>query len=149
MYLKDSFQNKLWACYKNHARLYTRSLRPSGKFMNRSSLRLQSGTRKFSSGTVRLLTHALCKPTHFFFYSFIATMPYCLQTSFISVMKGWAVKYYVWGAPTRSPSRSNSRLFKHAFFHTKKEQIYTCSYIISVVHMCRIISWVKVKISGP
>ncbi len=27
--------------------------------------------------TVRLLTHVRCKPTHFFFHSFIATMPYC------------------------------------------------------------------------
>ncbi len=59
--------------------------------------------------TVRLLTHVLCKPTHFFFHSFIATMPYCLQTSFNSQMKDWADKYHVWGTPTRSPSRSNSR----------------------------------------
>ncbi len=59
--------------------------------------------------TVRLLTHVLCKPAHFFFHSFIATMSYPLQTSFISVMKGWADKYHVWGTPTRSPSRSNLR----------------------------------------
>ncbi len=59
--------------------------------------------------TVRLLTHVLCKPTHFFFHLFIATMFYCPQTSFISVMNGWADKYHVCGAPTRSPSRSNSR----------------------------------------
>ncbi len=59
--------------------------------------------------TVRLLTHVLCKPTHFFFHSFIATMSYPLQTSCISVMKGWADKFHVWGTPTRSPSRLNSR----------------------------------------
>ncbi len=59
--------------------------------------------------TVRLLTHAHCKPTHLFFHSFIATMSYPLQTSFNSVMKDWADKYHVWGTPTRSPSRSNSR----------------------------------------
>ncbi len=59
--------------------------------------------------TVRLLTHVHCKPTHFFFHSFIATMSYPPQTSFISVMKGWADKFHVWGTPTRSPSRSNSR----------------------------------------
>ncbi len=59
--------------------------------------------------TVRLLTHVLCKPTHFFFHSFIATMSYSLQTSFNSVRKDWADKYHVWGTPTRSPSRSNSR----------------------------------------
>ncbi len=35
-------------------------------------------------GTVRLLTHVHCKPTHFFFLSFIATISYCLQTSFNS-----------------------------------------------------------------
>ncbi len=43
--------------------------------------------------TVRLLTHVLCKPTHFFFHSFIATMPYCVQTSFNSLMKDWVDKY--------------------------------------------------------
>ncbi len=59
--------------------------------------------------TVRLLTHVLWKPTHFFFHSFIATMSYSLQTSFNSVMKDWADKCHVWGTPTRSPSRSNSR----------------------------------------
>ncbi len=59
--------------------------------------------------TVRLLTHVLCKPTHFFFHSFIATMSCSLQTSFHSLMKDWADKYHVWGTPTRSPSRSNSR----------------------------------------
>ncbi len=59
--------------------------------------------------TVRSLTHVHCKPTHFFFHSFIATMSYSLQTSFSSVMKDWADKYHVWGTPTRSPSRSNSR----------------------------------------
>ncbi len=63
----------------------------------------------FSPYTVRLLTHVLCKPTHFFFHSFIATMPYSLQTSFNSLMKDWADKYHVWGTPTWSPSRSNSR----------------------------------------
>ncbi len=40
--------------------------------------------------TVRLLTHVLCKPTHFFFHSFIATMSYSLQTSFNSAEKDWA-----------------------------------------------------------
>ncbi len=30
--------------------------------------------------TVRLLTHVLCKPTHFFFHSLIATMSYSFQT---------------------------------------------------------------------
>ncbi len=59
--------------------------------------------------TVRLLTHILCKPTHLFFHPFITTMSYPLQTSFNSVMKDWADKYHVWGTPTRSPSRSNSR----------------------------------------
>ncbi len=59
--------------------------------------------------TVRLLTHVLSKPTHFFFHSFIATISYSLQTSFSSVMKDRADKYPVWGTPTRSSSRSNSR----------------------------------------
>ncbi len=51
----------------------------------------------------------LCKPTHFFFHSFIATTSYSLQASFNSVMKDWADKNHVWGTPTRSPLRSNSR----------------------------------------
>ncbi len=93
--------------------------------------------------TVRLLTHAHCKPTHFFFHSFIATIPYSPQTSFNSVMKDWVDKYHVWGTPTRSPSKSNSRQFKHAFFHTKKEHIDMCSYIISVACICHIISCLK------
>ncbi len=45
--------------------------------------------------TVRLLTHVLCKPTHFFFLSFIAAISYSPQTSFNSVMKDWADKYHV------------------------------------------------------
>ncbi len=32
--------------------------------------------RANTASTVRLLTHVLCKPTHFFFHSFIATMSY-------------------------------------------------------------------------
>ncbi len=100
-------------------------------------------TSQLSLDTVRLLTHVLCKPTHFFFHSFIGTMSYSHQTSFNSLMKGWADKYHVWGTPTRSPSRSNSREFKQAFFHSKKEHIDMCSYIISVVYICRIISCLK------
>ncbi len=61
------------------------------------------------TNTVRLLTHVICKPTHFFFHTFIATMSYSLQTSFNRAMKDWPDKYHVWGTPTRSPSRSNSR----------------------------------------
>ncbi len=70
----------------------------------------------YSTHTVRLLTHVLCKPTHFFFHSFIATISYSPQISFSSVMKDWADKYHVRGTPTRSPSRLNSQLFEHAFF---------------------------------
>ncbi len=65
--------------------------------------------RRVQRCTVRLLTHVLCKPTHFFFHSFIATMSNTLQTSFNSLIKDWADKYHVWGTPTRSLSRSNSR----------------------------------------
>ncbi len=54
-------------------------------------------TRTKSILTVRLLTHVLCKPTHFFFHAFIATISYSLQTKFNSIMKDWADKYHVWG----------------------------------------------------
>ncbi len=104
---------------------------------------VNSESTTFMQYTVCLLTHVHCKPTHFFFHSFIATMSYSLQTSFNSVMKGWADKYHVWGTPMRSPSRSNLREFKHAFFHTKKEHVYICSYILSVVYICPIISCLK------
>ncbi len=59
---------------------------------------------------MRLLTHVLCKPTHFFFHSLIATISYSLQTSFSSVMKDWADKYHEWSSPTRSPLRSNTSI---------------------------------------
>ncbi len=65
--------------------------------------------RIFVVCTVRLLTHVLCKPTHFLFHSFIAVMSYSLQTRFGIVTTDWADKYHVWGTPTRSPPRSNSR----------------------------------------
>ncbi len=97
-----------------------------------------------AGSTVCLLTHVLCKPTHFFFHSFIATMSYCLQTSLISAMKGWADKYHVWGTPTRSPFKVKLAIIQtQAFLHTKKGHIYTCSYTISVVYLCPIISCLK------
>ncbi len=68
--------------------------------------------------TMRLLTHVLCKPTHFFFPSFIATMLYFFQTSFNSVMKDWADKYDVWGTPHEvtfevKPAIIQTRVFPH------------------------------------
>ncbi len=62
--------------------------------------------------TVRLLTHVHCKPTHFFFHSFIATISYSPQTSFNSGMKDWVDKYHVWGTPTRSYFRPNSQIIQ-------------------------------------
>ncbi len=59
--------------------------------------------------TERWLTHVLCKPNHFFFHSFIATMSYSLQTSFNNLTNDWADKNHVWGTPTGSTLRSNSR----------------------------------------
>ncbi len=44
-----------------------------------------------------------------FFQLFIATMSISLQTSFNRIMKYSPDKYHVWGAPTRPPSRLNSR----------------------------------------
>ncbi len=87
------------------------------------------GTEEIRSNTVRLLIHVHCKPTQFFFHSFIATMSYCLQTSFNSVMKDWADKYHVSGTPTRSPSRPRSQHllrfheFLRIFRSTKTEKL--------------------------
>ncbi len=127
----------------SHTRLQKPTYVVSIRFTVISKPKKIKGVQKWQQCTVHLLTHVLCKPTHFFFHSFIATMSYCLQTSFIGVMKGLAVKNHVWGTPTWSNSRSNSREFKHAFFHTKKEHIYMCSYTISVIYICPIISCLK------
>ncbi len=94
--------------------------------------------------TVCLLTHVLCKPTHFCFHSFKATMSYSLQARFNLVIKDWPYKHHIWGTPTRSASRPNSRQFKHAFLHTKKEHVCLCYYIIYAVYLCRILSCLKV-----
>ncbi len=72
--------------------------------------------------TVRLLTHVLCKPTHFFFHSSIATMSYSLPTSFNSLIKDWADKYHVWGTPRgrlqgQTRDNSNTRFFTHKGTH--------------------------------
>ncbi len=48
--------------------------------------------------TVRLLTHVLGKPTHFFFQLSIATMFISLQASFNSVMEDWP-KNTMYGVP--------------------------------------------------
>ncbi len=71
----------------------------------------------------------------FLFHSFIATMSYSLPTSFNSLMKDQADKYHVWGTLTRSPSRSNSRQFKHTFFHTKKTHIHVFLYNICRLYL--------------
>ncbi len=94
--------------------------------------------------TVRLLTHVLCKPIHFFFHSFIATMPYSLQTSFSSVMKDWEINT-MYGVPFKVKLVV---LQTRVFSHSKGTHIHTyiqhmCSYIISVVYKCLIISYLK------
>ncbi len=53
--------------------------------------------------TVRLLTHVLCKLTHFFFQLFIATISNSLYISINRVMKDWHDKYHAWAIPARSP----------------------------------------------
>ncbi len=57
-------------------------------------------------------------------------------------MKDWADKYHVWGT-ARGHLQGQTRDNSNAFFYTKKEQIYMCSYIISAVYMCRFISCLK------
>ncbi len=83
--------------------------------------------------TVRLLTHVLCKPIQLFFHSFIAAMPYSLQTGFSSVMKDWADNYHVW-VTLQGQTRGNSNA---RVFHTQKEHVYMCSYIISLPYLQR------------
>ncbi len=59
---------KQWLPPTNHSNLF-------------AAFRRKKNQQKITT-TVRLLTHVLCKTTHFFFHSFIATMSYSLQISF-------------------------------------------------------------------
>ncbi len=50
----------------------------------------------------------------------------------------------MYGVPPRGHLQGQTRDNSNTrFFHTKKEQIYMCSYIISVLYICRIISCLK------
>ncbi len=61
------------------------SIAVTGVLLNVTTEKLFGSTHwRPSLITVRLLTHVLCKPTHFFFHSFITTMSYSLKTSFNS-----------------------------------------------------------------
>ncbi len=58
-------------------------------------------------------------------------------------MKDWANKFHIWGPPRghlQGQTRDNSNT---RFFHTKKEHINMCSFIIFVVYICHIISCLK------
>ncbi len=46
----------------------------------------------------------------------------------------------MYGVHLQGQTRDNSNT---RFFHTKKEHIHTCSYIISVVYICHIIPCLK------
>ncbi len=85
---------------------------------------------------MRLLTHVLCKPTHFFFHSFIPTMSYSLQTSFNSVMKDWTDKFHALGIPTSSSSRSNT-VYNGIFSATPH---VSCLWFKNIYAICLIIS---------
>ncbi len=69
-----------------------------------------------------LLTHVLCKPTHFVFQLFIATKSNSLQTSFNRVMKDWPDKYNVWGT-LQGQMRDNSYIISVVY-------IYVESYLV-------------------
>ncbi len=49
----------------------------------------------------------------------------------------------MYGVPPRGHLQGQTRDNSHAFFHTKKEHIDMCSYIISVAYICHIISCLK------
>ncbi len=81
--------------------------------------------------TVRLLTHVLCKLTLFFFNSFIATMSYSLQTSFIVLWKTGPINT-VYGVSPRSHLQGQTRDNSNTrFYHTKKKHIYSNFRLIS------------------
>ncbi len=101
------------------------------KMLTKKTIKLPTSSLKshVQRYTVRLLTQVLCKPTHFVFQSFIATIFFSLQTSFSSAMKDWAEKYHVSGTPTRSPSRSWQH-FKMKFLRIYgRELCYTLELI--------------------
>ncbi len=49
----------------------------------------------------------------------------------------------MYGVSPRGHFQGQTRDNSNAFFHTKKEHIYMCSYIISVLYICHIISCLK------
>ncbi len=57
-------------------------------------------------------------------------------------MKDWADNAMN-GVPLRGYLQGQTRDNSNTLFHTKKEHIYMCSYIISVVYICPIISCLK------
>ncbi len=92
--------------------------------------------------TVHLLTHVICKPTPFFFLSFIATISYSLQISYNRVTKDWAKKNYVWGTP-RGHLQGQTRDNSNMRFFTLKRNIYTCVLIeyLSYVYVVSYLVW--------
>ncbi len=99
-------------------------------------------SRSFVSIPVRLLTHVLCKPKHFFLQLFIATISNYLQTSFNSVMNDWPDKYHVWGTPARS-SQGQTRDHLNTRFQYSREQLYMCYYRRSVEYICMPYIWLS------
>ncbi len=49
----------------------------------------------------------------------------------------------MYGVPPRGHLQGQTRDNSNGFFHTKKEHIYMCFYIISVVYICCFISCLK------
>ncbi len=49
----------------------------------------------------------------------------------------------MYGVPPKGQLQGQTRDNSNAFFRTKKEHIYMCSYKISVGYICRIISCLK------
>ncbi len=111
-------------------------------FLNKVKVVILTFNKEVQRCTVRLLTHVLCEPTHFFFLSFIATMSYSLQTSFSSVMKNWADKYHVWGTP-RGHLQGQTRENSNMRFFTLKSNTYTCVliYYPSYIYVVSYLVW--------
>ncbi len=93
--------------------------------------------------TVRLRTHVLHKPTHFFFHSFIATISYSLQTSFNSLIKTLPI-YTMYRVPPQGHLQGQTRDNSNTrFFHIEKEHIHVFLYNICLIYICPIISCLK------
>ncbi len=91
--------------------------------------------------TVRLLTHVLYKPAHFFFHSFITTISYSLQVLVVLWKTGLINTMY--GVPPQGHHQGQTRDNSNTYFFTLKGNTYTCVLIkyLSDIYVVSYLVW--------